>query len=267
VNLLVAGAVAVNHDNLALGNETFEAAGARFVRNVNVPDVWDANHVDRIRAATPGEIDALLDRARREYAHCHHLRFDVDPSTPPEFEARLQLDGYVAGEGLVSILEGDLVGHARTFDIREVGDASGWTAYGALKALNWAESRERMGQQPQPDVGRRFVAAERGKSPPRRYWLALIDGAPQGFLSSWEGTARVGQVEDLFVHPEYRHRGLATALLHHCVADCRAHGAGPVAIVADPTDTPKQIYAAMGWRPVAVIRQYRIATNPGGQSR
>ncbi len=105
---LIAAAVAVNQDNLALGNETFEATAARFVRNVGVPDIWDANHVDRITASTPAEVDALLERAAREYSHCHHLRFDVDPSTPPQFEARLRLDGYEASEGLVSILEGEL---------------------------------------------------------------------------------------------------------------------------------------------------------------
>ena len=66
----------------------------------------------------------------------------------------------------------------------------------------------------------------------------------------------VGQVENLFTHPDYRNRGIATALIHHCVADARAKGAGPVVIVADPTDTPKNIYARMGFRPVAVVGHY-----------
>jgi GNAT superfamily N-acetyltransferase len=263
VDRLLAAAVAVNQDNLALGHETFEALGARFVRSTSAPDIYDANHVDRITASTPAQIDELLERAAREYAHCHHLRFDVDPFTPPDFEARLQLDGYVASEGLLSILEGELVGQAQSFEIRLVSDDADWAAYGDLKALDWAASRERLAQPPQPEVGLRMAATERAKSPPRRYWLAFVEGAARGFLSSWEGNASVGQVEDLFVHPDYRHRGIATALLHHCVADCRDHGAGPVAIVADPTDTPKQMYAVMGWRPVAVIRHYRIATNPG----
>ena len=94
------------------------------------------------------------------------------------------------------------------------------------------------------------------KSPPVRFWLAYLDGEPRAYFASWEGTEGVGQVEDLFTHPDFRHRGLATALIHHCVADARAHGAGPVVIVADPTETPKRIYAAMGFRPVAVKRSY-----------
>ncbi len=61
----------------------------------------------------------------------------------------------------------------------------------------------------------------------------------------------------MFTHPDFRHRGLATALIDHCVADRRAHGAGPVVIVADPTDTPKRMYAALGFRPVAIKRSWR----------
>ena len=64
-------------------------------------------------------------------------------------------------------------------------------------------------------------------------------------------------MEELFTHPEFRHRGLATALIHHCVADAREHGAGPVVIAADPEDTPKLMYAAMGFRPVAMKRTWR----------
>jgi predicted GNAT family acetyltransferase len=66
----------------------------------------------------------------------------------------------------------------------------------------------------------------------------------------------IGQVEDLFTHPDFRHRGIATALIAHCVADARARGAGPVLITADPLDTPKQMYAAMGFRPFSVTRNY-----------
>ncbi|OGO52256.1 MAG: hypothetical protein A2148_06360 [Chloroflexi bacterium RBG_16_68_14] len=83
-----------------------------------------------------------------------------------------------------------------------------------------------------------------------------MDGAPRAYCSSWEGIDGVGQVEYLFTHPEYRHRGLATALIHRSVADCRERGAGHVVIVADPADTPKQMYAAMGFRPVAIKRSY-----------
>src|SRR5262249_57474549 len=91
-----------------------------------------------------------------------------------------------------------------------------------------------------------------------RYWLAYVDGQPRGFVASLIGPTGTGQVEDLYVEPEVRHRGLATALIHRGVADCRARGAGPVLIVADGSDTPKAMYAAMGFRPRAVEHKYLL---------
>ena len=106
-----------------------------------------------------------------------------------------------------------------------------------------------------------MAASHRAKSPPVRVWLGYIDREARGYVTSWEGTAGVGQVETLFVHPDSRHQGLATALIHHGVRDCRAAGAGPVVIVADTADTPKLMYASMGWTAVAVTRKYRTALN------
>jgi GNAT superfamily N-acetyltransferase len=89
-----------------------------------------------------------------------------------------------------------------------------------------------------------------------RWWLAYVDGVAAGYFSSWRGVSGVGQVEELFVSPVYRRRGVATALLHHSIAQARRDGAGPVVIVADPDDTPKEIYARMGFRPVAIKRSW-----------
>jgi hypothetical protein len=55
-----------------------------------------------------------------------------------------------------------------------------------------------------------------------------------------------------------RHCGLATALVHRGVVDCRARGAGAVVIAAEADDTPKAMYAAMGFRPLAVVHKYLL---------
>ena len=86
--------------------------------------------------------------------------------------------------------------------------------------------------------------------------LAYQDGQAVGYFSAWEGLDGVGQVEDLFVLSSYRHRGIATALIHSCVGAARARGAGPVVIVTEVTNTSKTMYAALGWQPVAICRQY-----------
>jgi GNAT superfamily N-acetyltransferase len=246
----------VNEAQYALANECFEADGARFVRNTATPAVRDANHVSHVTASSPDEIEALLARVEREYAHAPARAYHCDFRTPPEFEARLLLDGFTMRDNLVSVLDGHLIGERRPFEIRQVESNEDWRLFEALHALDWRETRERLGQEELPDVGIAMVRTRRAKCPPSRYYLGYIAEAPRGYFSTLPGIDGMAQVEDLFVDPAYRHRGLATALIHHCVRACREAGAGPVVIVADPTDTPKRMYAAMGFRPVAVKRDY-----------
>ncbi len=242
----------------ALGNERFEAEGATFVRNREIPDIWDANHVAHVTASTPAEIERLLERVEREFAGFSHRRFHLAFTTPPALEARLTLEGYQRTETLVMLLEGELQGQPQRHEIRPLTDDAGWQAYTALHDLDWREYKERM-----PGTGgfdektaEAMMRSRQLKSPPVRHWLACVDGEPRAYLSSWVGVAGVGMVEDLFTHPDFRHRGLATALIHHGVAEARREGAGPIVIGADTTDTPKRMYAALGFRPVAVKREY-----------
>jgi GNAT superfamily N-acetyltransferase len=240
---------------LALGHEVFDADGARFVRDRHLPDIWEANRVTAVTAASDAAIDRLLARAEREYAELGHRRFDLDSTTPPAFEARLLLDGYQAREFLVMVLDDEWRGRAGAADIRPCTDAEAWAAYDALKRDDWRESAQRLGLQ-EGGVGAQMVDSHRRRCPPARYWLVWNAGEPRGFLSSWEGVGGVGQVEDLYVHPDARGLGLAAALIRHGVTACRRTGAGAVVIVADADDTPRLAYARMGFRPVAVTRAY-----------
>jgi GNAT superfamily N-acetyltransferase len=250
-------ALAVNEAFHALGNQRFEADGAIFIRNREIPAIWDANHVMQVTASTPEAIERLLERVEREYAGFRHRRFDLDFTTPPEFEARLALEGYQRSDALVMLLEGDLVGSAKPHDIRLVTDEADWQAHVALHDLDWREYSERIPGSFDEETARQMMLSRRSKSPPAQLWLACVDGEPRAYCSSWVGPGGMGLVEDVFTHPEFRHRGLATALIHHCVGEVRREGAGGVVIVADVTDTPKQMYAATGFRPVAVKREYR----------
>lgn len=241
----------------ALGNERFEADGATIIRNREVPQIHDANHVAHVAASTPDEIERLLARVEQEFAGFSHHRFDVDFTTPPAFEARLALEGYRRWDALVLLLEGDLMGEAKAHDIREVTNEAGWQAHTALHDVEWPEYSQKIDSPFDERTAEEMMRSKRSKAPPVRYWLAHAEGQPRAYCASWEGDSGVGQVEDLFTHPDFRRRGLATALIHHCVADCRSRGAGPVVIVADANDWPKRMYAAMGFRPVAVVRTYR----------
>ncbi|MCH8026141.1 MAG: GNAT family N-acetyltransferase [Chloroflexi bacterium] len=256
MNDLTRRALDVNQAYLALGNEQFDADGGSFVRNREEPEIHDSNHVTRITASSPAEIDRLLIRVEREFADIPHRAYHIYNDTPPAVEARLALEGFERSDALVMLLEGDLTGQAKDHDIRLVEGEDSWQAYRSLHLAGWIAYREAAGETDPSAAGEAMFRSRRAKSPPMRYWLAYVDGAPSAYFASWEGRDGVGQVEDLYTRPEFRHRGLATALIHHCVADCRSHGAGPVVIVCDPGDRPKQMYAAMGFRPVAMKRSY-----------
>lgn len=256
-----AAAFAVTYDWMALGCERFQADGATFTRNLSAPRIRDCNQVTDVTAETDEEIERLLVRADREFEASPHRQYRVDFRSPPQFEARLIADGYEYDETLALVLDGELTGEGPEHEIRPVQTEKDWQAYGALHELDWGAVGETLPKPPDPDhwreLGRQMLGSRRLKSLPVRWWLAYYEGEPRAYLGSWEGSAGMGQVEDLFTHPDYRHRGLATALIRHCVADCRAHGAGPVAIFADAKDTPKEMYRALGFRPVALTRAYR----------
>lgn len=253
---LAARAVDVDWANFSLGHTVITADGGTFVKNADFPGIYDANHVSHITASTPEEIDRLMERVEVEFAGTNHRRFETDFRTPPGLLARLALEGYARDEALIMLLEGDLQGRPREFQIRPVESESDWAAMAKLHSIDWAEAQARTKQPPLEDIEKQMMGTKLLKQPPVQYFLAYDAGQPVAFFNSWHGPDGIGQVEDLFTHPDYRHRGIATALIHHCVADARKKGAGPVVIVSDPTDTPKNMYVAMGFRPVSVVGHY-----------
>ncbi len=130
---------------------------------------------------------------------------------------------------------------------------------------DWHEHIARQKRKVGDDIARQMLATKRLKQPPAQYFMAYVRNRPVAYFNSWAGIDGVGQVEDLFTLPRFRKRGIARALIHHCVADARAKGAGPVIIAADPTDTPKRIYAAMGFRSLVVQSHYtkHLTDEPG----
>jgi GNAT superfamily N-acetyltransferase len=240
----------------ALGNERFQACGATFIRNRDIPGRYDANSVGLIRDAA--QVDELIARADIEYAHLAFRQFHIDPLTPPEVEASLALAGYNRWTAhLVMVLEGELLANPRQCEISQVVSQQDWDAYRELQDIDQVEYDGRMGRPAVPPDGQ-YLVYVRAKAPPVRSWLAHVDGVPRAYISSWSGENGVGQVEDLFVHPEYRHRGLGTALLAHGVSAARSEGAGPVALIADPTDTPMRMYEETGFKALFLARsQYR----------
>ena len=239
--------------------EHFEAQGAVFIRNRSIPDKYDANHVEQITASTPEEIAHLSERVEVEFEGFRHRYFYVDRDTPVEFEAWLLMEGYQRSDSLVMVLTDDLRGTPKPYEIHLVESDADWQGLYDLIALADREFDPSVRQtdiERSPDARDERIAAMQSISPPVRYWLAYAEGAPRAFFSSWTSTSGIAVLDDLYTHPDYRRQGLATALIHHCVADVRARGAGPVALETDPADTPRHMYAAMGFRPLSVSHEY-----------
>ena len=246
-----------NAGYLAVGNERFEAHGATFIRNHATPRRHDANCIALVRTASPPETEALLRRAGLEFDGQPHRTFSIDALTPAPFVARLALeDGYKHSEVLVHVLEDALAVAPGGVEIRKVLTEEDWQAYRELDAMWWQETSLGALGPYDPAIHDEFMVSRRAKAPAVRGWFACVGGVARAFFSSWPGDNGVGIVEDLYCHPDYRHRGLATALIAHCVADCRDRGAGPVIINSNIDDTPKHLYAKLGFRPLYVGRGY-----------
>ncbi len=246
-------------DYSSASDERFEAQGAFFVRNRSLPDKHYANHVEKVTASTPEEIARLIERIEVEFEGFRHRCFSVDPETPTEFEAWLVMDGYQRTDSLVMVLTEELRGTPKPHEIGLVETDAEWQAL--LDLIHVADrefdnAASETGDGHTSNAPDQRMAALRSISPPVRYWLAYAADEPRAFLSSWTSSDGIGVLDDLYTHPDYRHRGLATTLVHHCVADSRARGAGPVALEAEPGDGPEHMYAAMGFRPLSLSHEY-----------
>jgi ribosomal protein S18 acetylase RimI-like enzyme len=253
---LIRQALEVNWQNLALGHQVMKTHSATFVRNPGLSQIYDANFVFAITASEQDEIGHLLTRTEEEYAHMARLTFRLDPFTPPTFEARLALEHCERSDAILLILEGRIRGTSNPVVIQPIKDETSWIAYSELKSIDWQEYTSTNGRPNEVDVSQGFVLASRLKCPPVEYVLAYVNGRPVGYCSASAGLEGIGQVEDLFVHPGYRHRGVGTPLLRYCVEAARARGASPILIVVNQNNNAKNMYTALGWQPLATCRQY-----------
>jgi GNAT superfamily N-acetyltransferase len=240
-----------------LGNQVEAGPLCQVVSDRSHPNIWDANHVGLIRAATSREIEAVLAAAERGLAHCAHRLYATDPLTPPPFVARLALDDYrELTPTLQLVLDGALRATPPTVDLRPVDDESAWESLHALLRLDHAEgARTHTGAMPE-HVTRGMLDSYRRKAPAYRFLLARADGTDCAYGAAVLCPNGLGMVEDLFTLPAFRRRGIASAVIAHAVADLRARGAAEVLIGAHVTDQPKHLYARLGFAPLCITRQH-----------
>lgn len=241
----------------ALGHDTIPVDLCCIVRDPSHPDVWDANHVSGVRASTPEEIGQVLQRAESAFTHCHHRLFVVDPLTPPAFVARLALEDYQEITPTIQlVLDGPLRATPRAIALRSVTTETDWQSLLALLRLDHTERARTQGMTIPEDVTQGIVAGYRKKWPASQFFLAREDGVDCGYGAGVLCANGMGMVEDLFTLPDFRKRGIATAIIARAVSHVRGQGAEQVLIGALATEPPKRLYATLGFAPECVTREY-----------
>ena len=95
------------------------------------------------------------------------------------------------------------------------------------------------------------------------FYIAVVDEAPAGFMQLLPAFDTLGLMpawilEDLFVAPAYRKRGVASALLAHAEHIGRAGGASRILLsTAHTNETAQRVYVAHGYEHDLVFRTYR----------
>lgn len=259
---LLVRCVATEAAYFELGNEVRDLGLARVVRNPATPEVWDSNCLTRVRA-DGDDIDVVLSDLDHWYADVSHRSVKVDPFTPTAMEARLLLEGFRSDTMIHLVLPPShdirVRPGAAEVTVREVRSDSDWQSLTRLARADHEEAARREGRVVwSHEVTAQMVTRKRLRSADLPYFMASCAGVDVAHSCAWVGTEKekVGMVEDLFTDPAFRHRGIATTLIAHAVAYTRGLGAGPVMIGAAADDTPRVMYAALGFRPLFVTRSY-----------
>jgi GNAT superfamily N-acetyltransferase len=94
-----------------------------------------------------------------------------------------------------------------------------------------------------------------------RTYVAEEDGSVVGF-ATWAAAGGVTELEDLFVDPDWRRRGIAAALVSRIVGVVRAHGARSLEVSANPH--AEGFYTAAGFIDCGTAE---TAFGPGSRKR
>ena len=251
----------------SVGNQVEDDSLARYVHNFERSDIWVANHVSRVRARSQSDVDHVLREVDRVLAHCRHRMFIVDPFTPDPFIARLVLEGFTElTPTLQMVLEGPLAASggrpARSssgstqVELEPVISDADWQALYPLARANHIEGSSSHHLQLEEETTRHLILGYRAKSAISQFFLARWDGVACAYGSAVIGPHGMGIIEDLFTLQAYRLRGIAAAIIAHAVEYARNRGMGPILIGPHVTETPKSFYAALGFVPQCVTRQY-----------
>lgn len=192
------------------------------------------------------------------FAHCEHRAVVTDCFTPPSFVARLAFDGYREETPVIQmVLLDELTPIALTsITLRVVNSNADWSCLKQLVEIDFKEGL-RTGHKELPlEVVRGIVDGYRRKSPVQQFFIDEIDDLPCAYGSAVECPNNLGMLEDFFTLPEFRGRGIASAIVSHCVGHLRKKASRSIFIGALMTERAKRLYAKLGFTPLMISREW-----------
>ena len=220
-------------------------------------DTWDANWVMAGPDAGP---EAVFTALERHFAGGWQV-VHVDCLTAPAVEAALALAGFTA-EGTLIEMRARAVIATRpppAFDMRRVG-APEWERFAQLVGIDQREGR-RTGEH-DGAVGAGLLDGMRRRLDLCDFWLLTQNGMDLGYGMTAACPNGLGLIESLFTLPEHRGRGLMSGFIVHAAAALKAQGCDAAFLDAHAHDTPKRLYARLGFAPVALTRTWVRDSSP-----
>jgi ribosomal protein S18 acetylase RimI-like enzyme len=213
--------------------------------NDELPRVWDLNVVWVDDAAAGAE--AILSDAERVLggAGLAHRQIELpDAAAGRRLQRAFARAGYGSSEHVIMALRRPEALRSSEVGVEELTpeDAAAWTADEIRRSRVPAPDEEEC-----REVGRlKLLLAEHGA----RFFGVCRGGAVVSACDLYvrEG---IGQIEDVRTLEEHRGGGLGRAVTAHAAREALCAGCELVFLVAETDDWPKELYARLGFEPVA----------------
>lgn len=234
------------------GHAAIEQDGVTLVATPEHPDTWDANWACARSDVSAATLMGMLDR---HMGHTPWRVAHVDALTGPAVEAGLALADFRAESSLIEMLAREIAAPLPVPDItlRAVGPGD-WDDLEALVQVDLREGK-RTGEHDE-SVAAGLLDGMRRRLGPCTYWLLFKAEAPVGYGMTAICPNGLGLIENLFTLPAQRGRGVMSAFIVEAARRLRAAGCDAVFLDAHAHDTPKRLYARLGFLPVAMARTW-----------
>lgn len=234
------------------GHAAIDVDGVTVVATPAHPDTWDANWV----AAGPGvSAAAVFAVLERHFAGAPWHVVQVDSLSEPEIEASLALAGFQAQSTLIEMATAAVgAPHPLPAIATALVDEGNWSAFAHLVDADHREGKRTGGHDERVAAG--LLEGMRRRMGPCRYWLLYESDEPIGYGMTARCPNGLGLIENLFTLPMHRGRGLMSAFIVDAAQRLLHGGSDAVFLDAHAHDTPKRLYARLGFEPVAMARTW-----------